>query len=66
MPLTKKENSRVKTGMGATYDEFNFVHIKLRFILGIINGDLYQRVSYMSLTQGQGVDWSLIFGRHRP
>lgn len=46
----RKENSRVKIGMNGKHDEFNFVHTEFKFILGISNGNFYQRVSYMGLT----------------
>lgn len=41
--------------MDGKYDEFNFLHIGFKFILGIINGDFYQRVRYMSLQLRVGV-----------
>lgn len=55
MPLPKKENSTVKMDINGKHDEFNFLHIEFRFVLGIINGDFYQRVGYMGLKLRVGV-----------
>ena len=55
VPLTKKENPRVKIGMNGKRDEFNFVHIEFKFILGISNGNFYQKLSYMGLKLRVGI-----------
>lgn len=54
VPFTKKENSRVKIGINGKHD-FNFVPTEFKLILGISNGNFYQRVSYMGLTLRVGI-----------
>lgn len=45
--------------MNGKNDELDFVHIKFKFILEIINGDFYQRVSYMGTKPRVG-EWTAV------
>lgn len=47
--------------MNGKHDEFNFLHIEFNFIFEIINGDFYQRVSYMGVKLRLGVGTSVTF-----